>query len=496
MSEEIFISYKSERRAAATHLSDILKAHGFSVWYDYGLISGTSFADQINEKLNAAKVVVVLWCKKSVDSPWVLHEALTAKHNGSYLPALIETCEFKSEFKPDQYIDLRHWNARPTAYEPHDLIDDIERALGRSAESNRSKLKDLRSEWTKYGSRTLGDFALTAASPNRLETEAPIDLRSAIFDKPNEPMPEVHHVEDTSIAPNKSTSSTPLPDDGVKQVYDQLDKSVRENLERFIEHFSAHPMADVARDDLATLIAAEEEDARLAEFTELTEGYDLAKMEAFIATNPGTLEAWQVDERRRKVLADTPDDETRKKWESEAVTAISWDEDIPEMRKPYIQSLDLKGREVRDLSPLSGLIALQTLYLNGTKVNDLSPISRLTALQELNLNGTQVRDVSPLSSLTALQELYLNGTQVRDLSSLYGLNALQELSLNDTNVSDLSPLSSLTALQELSIMRTKVNDLSPLSRLNSLQKLYLSHTNFRNLSSLNGIIGLRIFSLE
>tara|TARA_Y100000052_G_scaffold21389_1_gene21552 strand:+ start:28195 stop:28305 length:111 start_codon:yes stop_codon:yes gene_type:complete len=35
-------------------------------------------------------------------------------------------------------------------------------------------------------------------------------------------------------------------------------------------------------------------------------------MEAFITANPGTPEAWQIDERRREMLANAPDDETRK----------------------------------------------------------------------------------------------------------------------------------------------------------------------------------------
>tara|TARA_Y100000052_G_scaffold21389_1_gene21551 strand:+ start:27359 stop:28171 length:813 start_codon:yes stop_codon:yes gene_type:complete len=203
MSEEIFISYKSERRAAATHLSDILKAHGFSVWYDYGLISGTSFAHQINEKLNAAKIVIVLWCTKSVTSPWVLHEALTAKHNGTYFPVLMEQCDVPTEFKSDQYIDLRHWNARPTAYEPHDLIEDIERVLDRPAESDRDKLKDLRSEWTKYGSRTLNEFALSAVSPNRQEEDAPGPASVSPPDAPERPGPNIPERAETQPPPKR-----------------------------------------------------------------------------------------------------------------------------------------------------------------------------------------------------------------------------------------------------------------------------------------------------
>lgn len=59
---DVFISYKSERRAAAEHLAEILSDYGYSVWWDYGLISGRDFGAQIEKELRAAKAVIVLWC--------------------------------------------------------------------------------------------------------------------------------------------------------------------------------------------------------------------------------------------------------------------------------------------------------------------------------------------------------------------------------------------------------------------------------------------------
>jgi TIR domain len=76
---DIFISYKSERRNAAQHLSRILELNGYSVWFDYGLFSGIDFGRQIEREIRAAKVVVVLWCSLSRDSRWVLEEAHLAQ---------------------------------------------------------------------------------------------------------------------------------------------------------------------------------------------------------------------------------------------------------------------------------------------------------------------------------------------------------------------------------------------------------------------------------
>ena len=55
---EIFISYKSERRQAAAHLAKILECYGCTVWYDYRLVKGDDFDDQIDAKIKEAKAAV------------------------------------------------------------------------------------------------------------------------------------------------------------------------------------------------------------------------------------------------------------------------------------------------------------------------------------------------------------------------------------------------------------------------------------------------------
>jgi hypothetical protein len=47
---DVFISHKTERRNAAQHLSRILELNGFSVWFDYRLLSGSDFGPQTETK--------------------------------------------------------------------------------------------------------------------------------------------------------------------------------------------------------------------------------------------------------------------------------------------------------------------------------------------------------------------------------------------------------------------------------------------------------------
>jgi hypothetical protein len=87
---DVFISYKRERRPAAHYLARILERNGFSAWYDYSLFPGKPFTPQLLAEIEAAKVVVVLWCGQAIGSPWVEREARLALHGDKYLPCLIE----------------------------------------------------------------------------------------------------------------------------------------------------------------------------------------------------------------------------------------------------------------------------------------------------------------------------------------------------------------------------------------------------------------------
>ncbi len=60
---DVFISYKSERKLADKHFAEVLHRYGYSVvWYDYSLIKGKDFVEQLEKHIREAKVVIVLWC--------------------------------------------------------------------------------------------------------------------------------------------------------------------------------------------------------------------------------------------------------------------------------------------------------------------------------------------------------------------------------------------------------------------------------------------------
>ena len=70
-------------------------------------------------------------------------------------------------------------------------------------------------------------------------------------------------------------------------------------------------------------------------------------------------------------------------------------------------SLDLSGKKVTDLTPLTGLTNLTNLTLSGNQITDLTPLAGLANLLLLALDHNQIADLTPLKGLTNLKMLAL-----------------------------------------------------------------------------------------
>ena len=99
MDDEIFLSYSSKDRAAAKRLAEALEDRGFGVWWDKEIPPGKTFDQVIEERLDAAKAVVVLWTGRSVQSQWVRTEAGEALGRGILVPVLLEDCKIPLAFR-------------------------------------------------------------------------------------------------------------------------------------------------------------------------------------------------------------------------------------------------------------------------------------------------------------------------------------------------------------------------------------------------------------
>lgn len=130
---DVFISYAAEDRDTAAALAHALAGRGWSVWWDRKLLAGQAFDRTIEQQLETAKCVVVLWSSHSVGSEWVRSEAAFARERGVLVPARIEPVRQPLEFRRTHHADLIAWNGDTQHGGFQALCEAIAAASGRAA---------------------------------------------------------------------------------------------------------------------------------------------------------------------------------------------------------------------------------------------------------------------------------------------------------------------------------------------------------------------------
>lgn len=170
---DVFISYKSQRKAAAEHLAETLRCHGYTVWFDHSLVHGRDFGLQIDRELRSAKAVVVLWCTLAVGSRWVHEEVDLASELGVLVPTKIEACELPVGNRRLDYIDLSNWDGSPRSPNIDDLLLAIAAKVEKQPVPDFQALKQYDDTWRRFGALTLRAFALEAGDEDRGSSVAP-----------------------------------------------------------------------------------------------------------------------------------------------------------------------------------------------------------------------------------------------------------------------------------------------------------------------------------
>ena len=140
---DIFISYAREDRAEASRLARVLSRQGLSIWWDYNIRFGKQFDEVIQNQLDAAKCVIVIWSKSSVDSRWVREEASHANERGVLLPVLIEAVEPPIGFRSIQAANLIGWSGSSNHHEFKRILQEIADRIGSHPQiENKSKVTE------------------------------------------------------------------------------------------------------------------------------------------------------------------------------------------------------------------------------------------------------------------------------------------------------------------------------------------------------------------
>lgn len=172
-----------------------------------------------------------------------------------------------------------------------------------------------------------------------------------------------------------------------------------------------------------------------------------------------------------------------------------------------VTALDLSGYDLTDLTGLEHFQSLETLNLSGNRLTDVSELAnlphlkvvdlsfnRLTdvpelpdTLETLDLEGNDVSDLSFLPASETLTTLNLRDNDVSSLEALERTPNVTHLNVRGNAIESIGPLQGLTGLVNVNLRDNRIADFSPLENLDISERLYVTGNATHDYSSLDGI---------
>jgi adenylate cyclase len=127
---DVFISYARSTAVQAQAVAQSLRALGYDVWWDDELPAHRAYVDVIDERLAAAKAVVVIWSAEAAKSEWVQSEADTARTDHKLVQLSVDGSRLPRPFDRIQCADLRGWTGDLDAHDWRKVVASVGDLVG------------------------------------------------------------------------------------------------------------------------------------------------------------------------------------------------------------------------------------------------------------------------------------------------------------------------------------------------------------------------------
>jgi len=151
-----------------------------------------------------------------------------------------------------------------------------------------------------------------------------------------------------------------------------------------------------------------------------------------------------------------------------------------------VQSLQLSGLKLADLSSIAALTSLQSLRISDGQLDSLNGLPQSCALTSIHVERAQLADAAPVSFCRSLRHLSLPGNLLTQLPKVSQLAELRHLDLSD-NLLDHIEISHLQNLQSLNLANNRLLDCPLVAKLPSLRRLVLSGNRIVDLHALRDL---------
>lgn len=181
-----------------------------------------------------------------------------------------------------------------------------------------------------------------------------------------------------------------------------------------------------------------------------------------------------------------------------------------------LETLDLKGNRITDLTPLGSLTKLKKLdisknftLLSGDREKglNLAPLKSLVLLEELNASGNMITDISPLAGLACLKVLDVQNNRLTDISPLATCVGIESLNIasnyhinnstmNEQGISDVGCVENMLNLHTLIAANNVITTLEGVEKLTKLTYVDVTQNYLMNLTPLAGCTALKTLQAE
>jgi adenylate cyclase len=127
---DVFISYARSTASQAHAVAEALRALGYDVWRDDELPAHRAYAEVIEERLQAAKAVVVIWSAEAAKSEWVQSEADTARTDHKLVQLTVDGSKLPRPFDRIQCADLIGWSGDVEAHDWRKVVASVGELVG------------------------------------------------------------------------------------------------------------------------------------------------------------------------------------------------------------------------------------------------------------------------------------------------------------------------------------------------------------------------------
>ena len=160
----IFISYERSAAATAKRMAEELRAEGWEVWFDADLPPHRPYSEVIEEKLEAAGAVLVLWSKSAVASEWVRAEAGFARQRRKLVQVSLDGARPPIPFDQVQCAQLQGWRERSQRTEWRKVVAAMAELTSQAAPSVSEPRYTARSRRTWLAAATILAVVLLAGA--------------------------------------------------------------------------------------------------------------------------------------------------------------------------------------------------------------------------------------------------------------------------------------------------------------------------------------------